>query len=64
MQTLECLITFEHDEGFSALFVGVGHRSGIGRAGVAFTMGVFDQGGSVDVYDRTEIGQLFGLQRF
>ena len=56
MQTLECLITFENDEGFSALFVGVGHRCGIDRGGVGFAMGLFDQGGSVDVHDRTEIG--------
>ena len=56
MQTLECLITFEHDEGSSALFVGVGHRCGIDRGGVGFAMGLFDQGGSVDVHDRTEIG--------
>ena len=55
MQTLECLITFENDEVFSALFVGVGHRCGIDRGGVAFAMGIFDQGGSVDVHDRTEI---------
>jgi hypothetical protein len=49
------LITFEYDEGFSALFVGVGHRCGIDRGGVGFTLGIFNQGGSVDVFDRTEI---------
>jgi hypothetical protein len=42
VQTLECLITFEHDEGNTALFVGVGHRCGIDRGGVGFTLEVFD----------------------
>ncbi len=52
---MECLITFEHDESFSALFVGVGHHCGIDRGGVGFTVGIFNQGGSFDVYDRAEI---------
>ena len=42
VQTLECLITFEHDEGNTALFVGVGHRCGIDRGGVGITLEVFD----------------------
>jgi hypothetical protein len=41
-QTLECLITFEYDEGNTAIFVGVGHRCGAHRGGVGFTVEVLD----------------------
>jgi hypothetical protein len=38
---LDCLITFENDEGFSAFFIGNRHRCGIGSRGLGFPLGVF-----------------------